>query len=87
MSRSQVPFSPGRTDALAEHTDAASFAVLEPVVDGFRNYRRDGDERRLETLLVDRASLLSLTAPEMAVLVAGLRVHGRQLGRLIHSVC
>ncbi len=72
----EVPFSPGRTDALAEQTDAASFAVLEPVVDGFRNYRRDGDERRLETLLVDRASLLSLTAPEMAVLVAGLRVLG-----------
>ncbi|MDE0167993.1 MAG: catalase/peroxidase HPI [bacterium] len=72
----EVPFSPGRTDALPEQTDAESFAVLEPVVDGFRNHRRNGDERRPETLLVDRASLLSLTAPEMTVLVAGLRVLG-----------
>ncbi|MCY4622203.1 MAG: catalase/peroxidase HPI [bacterium] len=72
----EVPFSPGRTDASAEQTDAGSFAVLEPTVDGFRNYRRNGDKRRPETLLVDRAGLLSLTAPEMTVLVGGLRVLG-----------
>ena len=72
----EVPFSPGRTDALQEDTDVESFAVLEPIADGFRNYRRNGDERRPETLLVDRAGLLSLTAPEMAALVAGLRVLG-----------
>ena len=72
----EVPFSPGRTDASAEQTDAASFSVLEPTADGFRNYTRNGDGRRPETLLVDRASLLSLTAPEMTVLVGGLRVLG-----------
>ncbi len=72
----EVPFSPGRTDASEEQTDAGSFAVLEPTVDGFRNYRRNGDKRRPETLLVDRAGLLSLTAPEMTVLVGGLRVLG-----------
>jgi len=72
----EVPFSPGRTDASAEQTDAESFSVLEPTTDGFRNYRRNGDGRRSETLLVDRASLLSLTAPETTVLVGGLRVLG-----------
>ena len=72
----EVPFSPGRTDASAEQTDAESFSVLEPTTDGFRNYRRNGDGHRSETLLVDRASLLSLTAPEMTVLVGGLRVLG-----------
>ncbi len=71
-----VPFSPGRTDASAEQTDAESFEVLEPVADGFRNYSRPDEKRRLELLLVDRASLLSLTAPEMSVLVAGLRALG-----------
>ena len=71
-----VPFSPGRTDASAEQTDVDSFAVLEPVADGFRNYWRAGDKRRPETVLVDRASLLSLTAPEMTVLVGGLRALG-----------
>ena len=71
-----VPFSPGRTDASAEQTDIDSFAVLEPVADGFRNYWRAGDKRRPETVLVDRASLLSLTAPEMTVLVGGLRALG-----------
>ena len=71
-----VPFSPGRTDASAAQTDVESFAVLEPTADGFRNYRRDGDKRRPEALLVDRASLLSLTAPETAVLVGGLRALG-----------
>ena len=71
-----VPFSPGRTDASLEQTDVESFAVLEPTADGFRNYWRTGDKRRPETVLVDRASLLSLTAPEMAVLVGGLRAMG-----------
>ena len=70
----EVPFSPGRTDASPEQTDVESFAVLEPAADGFRNYWRAGDKRRPETLLVDRASLLSLSAPEMTVLVGGLRV-------------
>ncbi len=69
----QVPFSPGRTDASQEQTDVDAFAVLEPTADGFRNYFRAGDKRRPEELLVDRASLLSLTAPEMTVLVGGLR--------------
>ena len=72
----EVPFSPGRTDAAAEQTDAESFSVLEPTTDGFRNYLHNGNGRRPETLLVDRASLLSLTAPEMTVLVGGLRVLG-----------
>ena len=70
----QVPFSPGRTDALPEQTDVESFTVLEPTADGFRNYWRAGDVQRPEALLVDRASLLSLTAPEMTVLIGGLRV-------------
>ena len=72
----EVPFSPGRTDALPEQTDEASFAVLEPAADGFRNYLRNGGGRRPETMLVDKASLLSLTAPEMTVLIGGLRVLG-----------
>ncbi|MDE0654472.1 MAG: catalase/peroxidase HPI [bacterium] len=71
-----VPFSPGRTDASLAQTDVESFAVLEPTADGFRNYRRADDKRRGEVMLVDRASLLSLTAPEVAVLVGGLRVLG-----------
>ncbi len=70
----QVPFSPGRTDASQDQTDVASFAVLEPTADGFRNYFRPGDKRRPEELLVDKASLLGLTAPEMTALVGGLRV-------------
>jgi catalase-peroxidase len=76
----QVPFSPGRTDASQEQTDVDSFAVLEPAADGFRNYVRTGDKRRPEELLVDRASLLGLTAPEMTVLVGGLRVLGANAG-------
>ncbi|MYK77659.1 MAG: catalase-peroxidase, partial [Acidimicrobiaceae bacterium] len=71
-----VPFSPGRTDASREQTDVDSFAVLEPTADGFRNYWRTGDKRRPETVLVDKASLLSLTAPEMTVLVGGMRALG-----------
>ena len=82
----QVPFSPGRTDAAAEQTDAASFAVLEPTADGFRNYFRAGDKRRPEELLVDRSSLLTLTAPEMTVLVGGLRVLGANTGHSVHGV-
>ena len=83
-----VPFSPGRTDASQEQTDVDSFVVLEPTADGFRNYTRAGDKRRPEAQLVDRASLLSLTAPEMTVLVGGMRVleagqgeHGVLTGR------
>ena len=82
----RVPFSPGRTDALAGQTDAAAFAVLEPTADGFRNYFRPGDRRRPEELLVDRASLLTLTAPETTVLVGGLRVLGANTGHVQHGV-
>ncbi len=70
----QVPFTPGRTDALQEQTDVDSFAVLEPTADGFRNYLANGHQRAAEELLVDRAQMLTLTAPEMTVLVGGLRV-------------
>jgi catalase-peroxidase len=72
----QVPFSPGRADATQEQTDVDSFAVLEPTADGFRNYLGKGQDRPAEQLLVDRAQLLTLTAPEMTVLVGGLRVLG-----------
>jgi catalase-peroxidase len=82
----QVPFSPGRTDASAEQTDVDAFAVLEPTVDGFRNYLRAGDKRRPEELLIDRSSLLGLTAPEMTVLVAGLRVLGANAAHAGHGV-
>ncbi|MFF1508655.1 catalase/peroxidase HPI [Streptomyces sp. NPDC058326] len=68
-----VPFSPGRTDATQEQTDVESFAVLEPRADGFRNYLRAGEKLSPETLLLDRANLLTLTAPEMTVLVGGMR--------------
>jgi catalase-peroxidase len=70
----QVPFSPGRTDASQEQTDVDSFAVLEPSADGFRNYVGNGHKRPAEELLVDRAHRLTLTAPEMTVLVGGMRV-------------
>jgi catalase-peroxidase len=82
----QVPFSPGRTDASAEQTDVDAFAVLEPTADGFRNYCRSGDKRRPEELLIDRSSLLGLTAPEMTVLVAGLRVLGANTAHADHGV-
>ena len=68
-----VPFAPGRSDASQDQTDIEAFGVLEPTADGFRNYFRAGDKRRQEELLVDRASLLNLTAPEMTALVGGLR--------------
>ena len=75
-----VPFSPGRTDAIQEQTDVESFAVLEPTADGFRNYLGNGHARPAEALLVDRAQMLTLTAPEMTVLVGGLRVLGANAG-------
>jgi catalase-peroxidase len=75
-----VPFAPGRTDASQEQTDVESFAVLEPTADGFRNYLGKGHTRPAEQLLVDRAQLLTLTAPEMTVLVGGLRVLGANHG-------
>ena len=75
-----VPFTPGRTDAGTEATDAASFAALEPKVDGFRNFRSGVPQRSEEDLLVDRAQLLGLSAPEMTVLVGGLRVLGANSG-------
>ena len=81
-----VPFTPGRTDATAEQTDAASFAVLEPRADGFRNYRGAGVSAPGEELLVDKAQLLTLTAPEMTVLVGGLRVLGANHGGAAHGV-
>ena len=77
----EVPFAPGRTDALQEQTDVESFAVLEPTADGFRNYLSNGDERTAEELLVDRAHMLTLTAPEMTVLVGGLRVLNANVGQ------
>ena len=77
----EVPFAPGRTDAAQEQTDAESFAVLEPAADGFRNYLRNGHELPAEQLLVDRAQLLTLTAPELTVLVGGLRVLGANHGQ------
>jgi catalase-peroxidase len=76
----QVPFTPGRTDASQEQTDVDSFAVLEPKVDGFRNYMSGEHRRSAEELLVDRAQLLTLTAPEMTVLIGGLRVLGANVG-------
>ncbi len=72
----EVPFTPGRTDASQEQTDVESFAELEPKADGFRNYLRGGNRLPAEYLLIDRANLLTLSAPEMTVLVGGLRVLG-----------
>ena len=74
--KAKVPFTPGRTDATQEQTDVASFAVLEPSADGFRNYANKADTRPAEVPLVDKAALLSLTPPELVVLVGGLRVLG-----------
>ncbi len=82
----EVPFAPGRTDASQSQTDAASFAPLELKADGFRNYLAKGFSRPAEHLLVDRAQLLSLTAPEMTVLVGGLRVLGANHGESKHGV-
>jgi len=82
----KVPFTPGRMDASQEQTDADSFAPLEPTVDGFRNYVRGKQRLSPEELLVDRAQLLTLTAPEMTVLVGGLRVLGANAGKSRHGV-
>ncbi|MBU3728945.1 MAG: catalase-peroxidase, partial [Phycisphaerales bacterium] len=81
-----VPFVPGRTDATDEHTDAASFLVLEPSADGFRNYLAPGQVRRAEHLLVDKADLLTLTPPEMTVLVGGMRAMGANYDGSSHGV-
>ncbi|MBT8341337.1 MAG: catalase/peroxidase HPI [Desulfatitalea sp.] len=81
-----VPFSPGRTDASQEQTDVASFAVLEPVADGFRNYLKTKYAVPAEALLVDRAQLLTLTAPEMTVLIGGMRVLNANFGQSQHGV-
>ena len=75
-----VPFAPGRTDASQEDTDVETFAVLEPRADGFRNYLREGEKLPPETLLLDRANLLRLTAPELTVLIGGLRAIGANAG-------
>src|SRR5258707_934113 len=77
----RVPFTPGRMDASQEQTDVESFAALEPAADGVRNYRGKGNRLPSEYLLVDRASLLNLSAPEMTVLVGGLRVLGANFGQ------
>ncbi|MFN9350468.1 MAG: peroxidase family protein, partial [Gemmatimonadota bacterium] len=82
----EVPCTPGRMDASAEQTDAASFAALEPIADGFRNWQRQDYTASPEELLVDRAQLLTLTAPEMTVLVGGLRVLGANHGNSRHGV-
>ena len=81
-----VPFAPGRTDASQEQTDVESFAVLEPAADGFRNFLRAGEKLAPETLLVDRAFMLDLTAPEMTVLIGGMRVLNANRGRSPHGV-
>jgi catalase-peroxidase len=81
-----VPFRPGRTDATEEQTDVESFGVLEPRADGFRNYLRAGEKAQPETLLLDRANLLRLTAPEMTVLIGGMRALGANVGGSKHGV-
>ena len=82
----KVPFTPGRTDASQEQTDAHSFAPLEPKIDGFRNYAGEETPVSAEEMLVNRANLLTLSAPEMTVLIAGLRVLGANVGGSKHGV-
>ena len=82
----KVPFTPGRTDASQEQTDVHSFAVLEPTADGFRNYLRKGLESSAAELLVDRANLMTLTAPEMTVLIGGMRALNANVGQSKHGV-
>ncbi len=82
----KIPFSPGRTDAAQNQTDVHSFAVMEPVADGFRNYLRSGQKLSAEELLVDRAQLLRLTAPQMTVLLGGLRALNANFGQNRHGV-
>src|SRR5205085_8641737 len=81
-----VPFASGRTDASQEQTDVEAFAVLEPTFDGFRNYLRAGEQLSPETLLLERANLLTLTAPEMTVLVGGMRALNANFGQSPHGV-
>ena len=81
-----VHFAPGRTDATQENTDVESFAVLEPRADGFRNYVRPGEKARLEELLLEKAYLLDVTAPELTVLIGGLRALGANHGGSKHGV-
>jgi catalase-peroxidase len=81
-----VPFSPGRMDASQAQTDVASFAMLEPTADGFRNYQRQGDAGSAAAMLLDRANLLTLTAPEMTVLIGGLRALNANVGQSQHGV-
>ena len=82
----KVPFAPGRTDASQDQTDVASFAFMEPLADGFRNYVRKGLEASAAEQLVDRAQQLRLTAPEMTVLIGGLRALGANAGQSPHGV-
>jgi catalase-peroxidase len=82
----KIPFAAGRTDASQEQTDVASFAVLEPKADGFRNYARNGANGVVASLLLDKAQLLNLTAPEMTVLVGGMRALGASFGKSQHGV-
>jgi len=82
----KVPFEPGRTDASQQQTDAASFAVLEPIADGFRNYARKGVEEHAAALLLDKAQLLGLTGPEMTVLIGGMRALGANVAHSQHGV-
>jgi len=82
----KIPFSPGRTDASQKQTDVHSFAVMEPIADGFRNYLRSGQILSAEEFLVDRAQLLTLTAPEMTVLVGGMRALNANFGQTKHGV-
>jgi catalase-peroxidase len=82
----QVPFAPGRMDASQAQTDVHSFAVLEPMADGFRNYLRKGHEAHAAELLIDKANLLTLTAPEMTVLVGGMRALNANMGQSQHGV-
>ena len=82
----KVPFAPGRTDASQAQTDVESFAVLEPAADGFRNYVRPGLEEKAAELLVDKAQLLTLTAPEMTVLIGGMRALGANFDQSAHGV-
>jgi catalase-peroxidase len=82
----KVPFSPGRTDASQKQTDVASFAVLEPAADGFRNYLRNGHGLKAEELLLDKAQLLTLTAPEMTVLIGGMRALNANFKQSRHGI-
>jgi catalase-peroxidase len=82
----KIPFSPGRTDASQEQTDVHSFTVLEPAADPFRNYVRKGEKRSVEDLLLDRVQLLTLTAPELTVLIGGMRALNANFGQAKHGV-